>query len=173
MKRITSTKLAAWAPENDCRENFGLLIRRLIWASPIKVIKMLFPAGDNVNLPGFDGILQVSGSYLYIPDGESVWEWGASKDYEGKANEEYKKRTYVLTKKEKSTLTFVFVTPYVWSDKGDWVKTKKKEKAWKDIRVIDGLILEEWIERLPAVSSWLAKFLNLPQGNALPLDRFW
>lgn len=93
MKRITSTQFSIWAPENNCRDNFGLLLRRLINASPVEIINMLFPAGENVNLPGYDGSLHIKGSYLYIPDGESVWEWGTGKDFQDKATGEYTKRT--------------------------------------------------------------------------------
>ena len=173
MKYITSTNLATWAPERDCQENFPLLVRRLIRASPVEVHKMLFPVGDNVILPGYDGTLEMKGTYQHIPDGNSIWEIGTGKDYEVKANKDFAKRATALTDAEKSGLTFVFVTPLVWKDKDVWIDKKKLNSTWKDIRVIDGLQLEEWIETLPAIGSWLSKFLNLPQGNTLPLDEYW
>ncbi|MEJ7739861.1 MAG: hypothetical protein WKF97_20735 [Chitinophagaceae bacterium] len=173
MKHITSTNLANWAPKRDCQENFPLLIRRLIRSSPVQIVKMLFPAGDNVILPGFDGTLQVNECSLYIPAGESKWEIGTGRDYKDKFNQDYTKRTGNLSSDVRSELSFVFATPYVWADKEQLLNKKREEHAWKDIVIIDGQVLEEWIDSLPPVSSWLAKFLNLPQGYTLPLDQFW
>jgi hypothetical protein len=59
MQRITSTDLENWASTRDCQEHLPLFVRKLIRASPIKILNILFPAGDNVILPGYDGILEV------------------------------------------------------------------------------------------------------------------
>ena len=52
----------------------------------------------------------------------------------------------------------VFVTPRTWpTDKlQDWLKKKKDLGDWKDVRVIDGVALEDWLERNPAVAARLA-----------------
>lgn len=173
MKYITSSNLAIWAKDRECQGNFPLLIRRLIQASPIQILNMQFPARSNVNLPGYDGTLEISGTYLYIPNGKSVWEMGSGQDPEKKANKDFDKRTNKLSEIEKAKQHYVFVTPYIWIGKEDWIKSKFAASKWKGITVIDGLKLEEWLETLPSVGSWLSKILSLPQGNTLPLDQFW
>ncbi|MCB0539886.1 MAG: hypothetical protein KDE33_20385, partial [Bacteroidetes bacterium] len=47
---------------------------------------------------------------------------------------------------------------------------------WKDIRVINSEILEEWIEIAPTVGAWLAKkeyIGNYPSEGIQPTDDFW
>jgi hypothetical protein len=173
MQRITSTDLEAWAPKRDCQEHLPLLVRRLIRATALNVLKMLFPAGDNVILPGYDGILEVENGTDHIPSGKSVWEIGTGKEPRGKAASDYKTRTEEVTDINLSETTFVFVTPRVWTGKEEWAKQKREEEKWKDVRVVDGRILEEWLELLPSVGAWLAKFLSTPFANILPIEEFW
>jgi hypothetical protein len=90
MRRITSTDLENWAPTRDCQEHLPLFVRKLIRASPVTVLKMLFPAGDNVILPGYDGTLEVMEGTEYIPSGKSVWEVGSGKEFKEKADRDYK-----------------------------------------------------------------------------------
>lgn len=57
--------------------------------------------------------------------------------------------------------------------KNEWINKKIKLSKWKNIFVIDGLVLEEWIEQLPSVGFWLTKFLQIPSGNIFSLEQFW
>jgi len=173
MKRITSTDLTNWAPRRSCQDHLPLLIRKLIRASNVEVLKLLIPAGDNVILPGFDGSVEVATGTEYIPSGKSVWEIGSDKVIGKKANEEFNKRTNNIEDSEIADKAFVFVTPRVWTQKNDWLKKKKELGKWKDVWVIDGQVLEEWIEQQPSVGFWLAKFLEHPLGNVLALDQYW
>ncbi len=51
---------------------------------------------------------------------------------------------------------------------------KKKERIWKDVKVINSEILEEWIEIAPTVGSWLAKHIGrFPDKGIQPTDDFW
>ena len=109
---------------------------------------------------------------IYLTENQ-FGEMGSGKEPEKKANEDFDKRTLALTDKEKTELSFVFCTPYIWTDKEDWVKSKLTATTWKAIKVVDGLELEEWLETLPSVGRWLAKELSLTQGHTLPLDQFW
>jgi hypothetical protein len=173
MLRITSTDLKNWAPARDCQEHLPLLVRRLIRASVVNIQKILIPAGDNVILPGFDGTVELITGTEYVPSGISVWELGSNKDYKDKAEGEFKKRSTTINRADAANTTFVFVTPYVWSDKDTWVKEKDQAGIWKKVEVIDGQVLEEWIEQCPGVGNWLAKFLHLPLGNIQPLVQYW
>lgn len=173
MQRITSTDLETWAPERDCQEHLPLLVRRLIRASPVNVLQMFFPAGDNVILPGYDGTLEVLEGTDHIPSGKSVWEIGSGKEPKAKAERDYKTRTKEVNDTDFVETTFVFVTPRVWSGKEEWAKQKREKEKWKDVQVIDGRVLEEWLEILPSVSAWLAKFLSNSFANVQPLEEFW
>lgn len=173
MKRITSTDLTNWAPTRSCQEHLPLLIRKLIRASNVEVLNLLIPSGDNVILPGFDGTVEVTTGTEYIPSGKSVWEIGSDKAIGEKANEEFNKRTNNIEDSEIAEKAFVFVTPRVWTKKTYWLKKKKELCKWKDVQVIDGQVLEEWIEQQPSVGFWLAKFLEHPLGNVLALDQYW
>ena len=128
MKRITSTDLSNWAPTRDCQEHLPLLIRRLIRASPVTINKILIPAGDNVILPGYDGTVKVENGTEYIPGGSSIWEMGSGRDFKDKAEKDYKKRSNEMDSIEAANTTFVFVAPYVWSDKDAWINGKEDKK---------------------------------------------
>ena len=76
MRWINSTDLKLWAPRRDCQENLPLLVRRLIRAHVTKIKNIKFPAGDNILIGGWDGILESDDENEYIPKGISVWEVG-------------------------------------------------------------------------------------------------
>jgi len=173
MKWITSTDLKRWAPERDCQENLPLLIRKLIRATSTKISKILFPAGDNILISGWDGILETTERTEYIPEGISLWEFGATNDKKGKAEREFNKRSLESLGYDKAASTFVFVTPHIWSNKEDWIQEKKQFNIWKDIVVYDAEYLEEWIEIAPAVGAWLAKHLGKYPESVQPTDDFW
>ena len=172
MKWITSTDLNNWAPARDCQENMPLLIRKLLRAEGNNIVQLFFPAGDNIVFSGWDGTLKSSNLTEYIPNGFSVWEIGCRKDFKAKAEEDYKTRTAKPKDVDPSITTFVFVTPYMWSTKDEWIKEKMGEGIWSDIRVYDGQVLEHWIELHTAVGAWLSKYLE-KYPDVLPLDDFW
>lgn len=173
MRRITSTDLTNWAPSRDCQGHLPLLIRKLIRASNVIITKILIPVGDNVNLPGYDGTLEVIKGTEYIPEGLSVWEIGSGRDFKAKAERDYTTRTDNIDIAEAAKASFIFVTPYVWTDKDTWIKGKEEKKIWKNVSVIDGLNIEDWLEQLPIVGAWLAKHLQVPFANIQPLESFW
>ncbi len=171
---IDSTDLKLWAPRRDCQEKLPLLIRKLIRAHTTSIKNIKFPSGDNILLGGWDGILESDEENEYIPKGISVWEFGANKDKKSKANEDLNKRTQNPLGINCKDATYVFVTPYIWQDKEHWCKEKIDEGNWKDVRIYDGEILEEWLELSPAVGAWLAKIIGkFPQENVQPTEDFW
>lgn len=114
----------------------------------------------------------------YIPADQSVWEFGTSQDYVGKANEDYRARTDNPGAVAPSQTAFVFVTPRRWRrpdlpvDK--WVADKLAENVWKEIRVIDGVALEEWLADQAAVGLRLARRIGIaPPEGAQSADQFW
>lgn len=120
------------------------------------------PIGSATFLRGWDGLVNSTASHHFIPQGRSGWEFGARNDFENKANEDYTKRTNEVPDAEKSQMSFVFVTPYYWGKKDEWVNTKKSEGKWKDIFVYDSVSLAQWILQLPIVTTWFAQKIGLP-----------
>ena len=170
---ITENKLHSWVVSNS-REAEGLIVElvwRLVAASCPKPLERRFPLGDSIGQQGPDGILNViSGCNPYIPDGHSHWEIGTGKGARAKATSDYKGLTTDLNtavpEAVRANSSFVFVTPlsgrndwkYTWKreDQASWIKMRRDKNEWKDIRVIDGTRLTEWVYQFPAVGIWLA-----------------
>ncbi|PYX07484.1 MAG: XRE family transcriptional regulator, partial [Acidobacteria bacterium] len=155
MKWITADDLARWAKTLSAQSDLPALIKDLVRASATDIRAFRFPAGDSAQIPGWDGRLNSLSSSLYVPEGDSVWEMGTSADYLGKANGDYTKRTANPGAVDPAVTTFIFVTPHRWVHTimsiDAWRKERLAEDLWKDVRAIDGAMLEDWIEQCPAV----------------------
>lgn len=174
MKWIDSTDISSWANRRDCQETLPLLVRKLIRATSGSIKNIKFPAGDNVLIGGWDGILELSEESEYLPLGTSLWEFGANKDVKGKADDDYEKRTLNPLGYTPEDSTYIFVTPRLWSKNNDWVEEKKLEGKWKDIKVINAEVLEEWIDEAPTVGAWFARHIGkLPSNGIQSTDDFW
>lgn len=174
MKWIDSTDLRNWAGRRDCQETLPLLARKLIRSTSDTIKSIKFPSGESVLFSGWDGILEVTEGTEYLPVGISLWEFGSSKDPKGKADYEYTKRIANPLGYNPAESTFIFVTPRLWQNGADWVTEKMKDGIWKDIKVYNCEILEEWIEVAPTVGAWLAKHIGkYPEGGIQPADDFW
>lgn len=175
MKWVDSTDIIHWADTRDCQGALPELIRRLIRATVISINKINFPSGENVQLEGWDGILELADGTEYIPRGISAWEFGASKPVKKKADSDYEKRTQDALGIDPSGSTYVFVTPRRWKGAAGWVKNRMSEKVWKEIRVIDAVILEEWLEIAPAVALWFASehLHKVPEKAVMAAEHFW
>jgi len=132
-------------------------------------------------MPGltFDGLLTAVGLLPYVPDGNSVWEFGASRDYVQKANNDYRSRTDNPGTITLSDTTFVFATPRRWTRidpaKDAWEREKASEGKWKDVRVLDGISLEHWLGQNEAVASRVAREVLrlIPVTGARSTSEFW
>jgi hypothetical protein len=122
MKRIISKDLIRWATERDGHEHLPLLTRKLIKRQCPGVLKIQFPAGDNIALSGWDGKLYSNEASLNVPLGSSVWEIGCRKDYKEKLEEDYCKRTANPKGVDPAHTTYVGVTLYAFNDKDQWIE---------------------------------------------------
>ncbi|WP_431047910.1 hypothetical protein [Roseateles sp. L2-2] len=178
MKWITASQLEAWADTAASELLLPLLLRDLITASARNISDIRFPSGDVGRIPGFDGTLKSDGAPLFVPEGSAVWELGTGNKPVEKANGDYGTRTASTSDEERGKTTFVFVTPRTLRGTitpHTWVEVRRKEGGWKDVRFIDGVTLEEWLSRAPAVAShWAKTHLNLvPPRGAKSSDEFW
>jgi hypothetical protein len=172
MKWITAIDLERWADTLDSRNQLSLLVSNLIRASASKIADFRFPTGDSAQIPGYDGRLIAEEAAPYVPGGESVWEFGTDKDYHGKANEDYKKRSASPGDLTPSQTTFVFVTARRWTSSKtsieNWRKERRDEGIWRDVRVIDAVDLENWLLLNPGVAAQAVR--ELPSLGLFPKE---
>jgi hypothetical protein len=179
MKWIFVPHLEMWANTTGSRTRLSELVSALVRATASDLNSFRFPSGDSAQAPGYDGSLEAKGVPPYIPDGKSVWEFGTSSDYLSKANEDYENRSTHPRSAVPQQTTFVFVTPRHWKrhqpSLEEWQDEKTAQGPWKEVRVIDGVALEHWLDQYDAVATWAAyKIFNLrPGSGARSTDEFW
>ena len=170
MVSITENQLDEWVRGN-ARDAQGLIVElvwRLVAASCPRPKERRFPLGDSINQHGPDGLLDVGlGFDPFVPEGRSFWEIGTSVKAAEKATSDYNDLVSQVPENARVESTFVFVTPlsgrrdweYTWKDdaKGKWLDKRRARREWRDVRVIDGTILIDWIAHFPPVGLWLAR----------------
>jgi hypothetical protein len=182
MRWVTASDLETWAQTRIIsRVELAKVVSDLVRASVADIATMRFPSGDKGQVRGFDGHLICSTAALNVPEGVSYWEFGTNKNYEDKANKDFNKRSTEASEDEQSNTTYVFVSPWTWDSSNannkleDWVSRAKSKSKWKDVRYIDGSMLETWLDHCPAVAAWHAKetFGLRPQDGIRSTDEFW
>lgn len=171
MRLVQTTDLAHWSDTKFSEGRLPYFLKQLIGAT-VKPDQLRFPSGDAISMPGFDGMLVVSGEgHQYVPKGISVWESGTEKKPLGKADRDYDKRT---AKFADAQTTFVFVTSRKWSSKEKWLKERREEGKWKDVVALDAVELQDWIEFCPAVNLQFASELKIvPEEGLQFIDQAW
>lgn len=173
--KIDGSDLEAWAQRMDSRSLLPELIRRLIHGTiPLSDIGLIdFPSGEGVGKHGVDGRVIVRESHAFVPPGASVWEMGVSKDFKGKANDDYEaRRNNPGPGIDPKQTTFVFVTPRRWNNHEEWATEKRKDGLWADVRVLDADSLEQWLDQARAARAWLGPRLGKAPA-AFELEDWW
>ncbi|AMS32774.1 hypothetical protein AEM42_10990 [Betaproteobacteria bacterium UKL13-2] len=169
---LTENQLDTWVRGN-AREAQGVIVElvwRLVAASSPRPKERRFPLGDSIGQHGPDGVLDVDYSFdPFVPEGRSFWEIGTGEKPGDKATEDYDGLVSGIPKDERVQSTFVFVTPisgrrsfpHTWKDKAQasWLRKRRKESEWLDVRIIDGTKLIDWIRQFPPVEVWLANII--------------
>jgi hypothetical protein len=122
---------------------------------------------------GWDGVLFAKIVKSPVPDGVSVWEFGASNDMRGKATADFEKRTEDPLGVVPASATFVFVTPRRWQQKVEWSADRTAKGCWRDVVVLDADDLETWLDQTPAVAAWFARLIGKQPEGVEALDSFW
>ena len=166
MRWVEAHDLAQWGGTRDGQAKLPELISRLILAVYGPAAALRFPSDDSIQYAGWDGVCDVPGESTYIPAGKSVWEMGAQKSRIGaKAQGDYDKRTAAPQGVDPSQTCFIFFTPQRWPKKDAWAAERRAEGVWRDVRVIDGDMLVNWLDLYPGVAGWLAVRVNRrPEG---------
>lgn len=148
---ITSTHLAQWSDKREAQGMLSILVRKLVSATSHITI-LAIPGGDSVNLPGWNGVIDVAEGNPWVPNGISFWELGISKDPVSKANTDFKKRLEQMLPSEAAGATFVFVTSCRWAGKNTWQEAARKRNVWANVLVWDADDLEAWLEASPSAA---------------------
>ncbi len=167
--------LTQWADTQDARHQLPSLLRKLVRATvPRDHIRIVnFPAGEQVQRPGLDGLVEVTGGNEFVPEGTSIWEAGVTKDKKTKADADFRKRTEKTPSEQQRDRVFVFVTLRTWNKKDEWAEEKKRTSDWKDVIVLDANDLEHWLDQAPAVDVWLSTLMGRRPSGVIDLDRHW
>jgi hypothetical protein len=170
-----ATDLVEWSKRRDAQEDLPRIVRRLIDVTVDGVRRMSFRAGEGIQLGGWDGRLLVDAGNAFVPPGESVWEMGTTANSTIKADEDYAKRTKSPGPDvDPSKTTFVFVTSRRFAHKDEWSAARRRERRWKDVRVIDADDLETWLESAPSVHLWLSARIGVfPDSGAQDMENWF
>ncbi|GAB4182456.1 MAG: HigA family addiction module antitoxin [Wenzhouxiangellaceae bacterium] len=171
--QIHASQIEAWADRIETRSLLAALIRRLVISTTEAIIRIDFPAFDNSQTPGWDGLVESNSTTPWVPSGTSGWEFGCDKEAGSKANKDYHSRTKSIAHEERSKTTFIFVTPRKWPGKAAWVKKKNTNCQWKEVRAYDAGDLEQWLEQSISAQVWLAEHLGIPNLSAQSLGSYW
>ena len=170
---IKAHRIEQWAETRPAREDLPALLRRLVYATGEKLVLNDFPAFDNAERPGWDGIVEAETPTPSIPEGKSGWELGCSATPGRKAQQDYATRVKSVPPEVRRGMTFVFVTPRNWPGKREWAKEKADHGEWKDVRAYDASDLEQWLEQSAETQIWFAERLGIWGDGYRSLDRCW
>ena len=170
---IRSADIDLWSRRIDARHKLAALLRGLVHTTGYEFTRVDFPAFDNAERPGWDGVVETSAPTPWIPDGHSGWEFGCDQNAKRKADKDYNARLTSVPMRKRREMTFVFVTPCNWPRKDRWAKDKAILGEWKDVRAYDASDLEQWLEQSAQMQVWLAEQIGIPVSGYRSLGRCW
>jgi len=126
-----------------------------------ELVELWFRDGSQVGLPAEDGITNVIGVHVEVPEGRATWEVSVDSRYEDKADSDFNKRLPGADLKK----SYVAALPFPWSSKEQWAQKKTALGKWREVRVFDassiGTIVDaSTVNAMPA----LEYFQLLPSG---------
>lgn len=169
--QIKGADITRWATTGITpRQRLAVFIRTLVNSTGIGLTKVEFPGNDDSERSGWDGEVTATQATPWVPSGHSGWEFGVTEDIKGKADGDFAKSVKAISPKQRSEMTFVFVTPRSWAGKEAWVKAHNAKGLWKDVRAYDSSNLEEWLEQSIAGQTWFAHETRQDASGAISLD---
>ena len=165
---VQASDLSRYADTRDSQGVIPELVYLLVRQSVPNAISCRIPYGNAVNQPGWDGIVECEDGYPpFVPRGKSYWEIGTGANPQSKATDDFNKRTAEINDAERADYSFVFVTPRSSMSEG-WNESKqkkwldeRKDAGWKNIRIIDGVKIADWLREFPALGHWMAKKVGI------------
>ena len=88
MRIVTAHYLKRWAETLpiDAEAETAELIRSLVRASCPGLDYYRFPGGNASRTHGWDGVTDLKEGVTFVPEGRTIWEFGAGAGYTAKAN---------------------------------------------------------------------------------------
>ncbi len=176
MKLVTRDDIERWAETSFSKGDLPYLISRLVRATtPMSTIAD-FPTGSALFVGGWDGTVTCQEDTAFVPKAISLYEFGTEANPKGKADKDYDKRKKDTLGYTPNECVFTFVTPRFWKFKDKWIKAKKAEGFWKDIKVYDSSNLEQWLDIALATSRWFSAqpgVESYPFDGIMTADEFW
>ena len=178
MAFLTTGDLHSWANQKEAADLLPAWIERTVKAGLESYDEMRFLKGAFNNLPGIDG--RVRGAKVreefrqFIPEGDSIWEFSVKATSKSKVKGDAKKRIESEPGWTPETTTIVFVTPRGISKVTDLKKELERKAKWKEVRIIDGQSLFDWLNLCPIEAlSWAAAIHGVDTGGLKTLDTTW
>ena len=183
---LTENQLDNWVRSESIksRSRIPTLISDLVARSCPNALERRFPAGDSSDQPGCDGFLRdQNGCLPFVPTGDSCWEIGTGPALK-KATDDYRCRTKNTPEDVRHNATLILVNPRSsakeWraaqgrDAKEEWLARRKKKNEWKDIKIIDGSIIIDWLTEHPDIGRQLAhEVLGLPRHGIETIEERW
>lgn len=171
---ITANDIEDWANHNiRARSRLSVFLRTLVNSTGVGLTKVDFPGNDDSERPGWDGVTIAFEGTPWIPEGQSGWEFGCNKEPKSKADGDYSKSIKLISKADRANIIFIFITPWRWPGKAQWVEKRITEGQWKDIRAYDAIDLEQWLEQSVAGQTWFANETKRIAAGTRSLDQCW
>jgi hypothetical protein len=183
---VSENQLDEWTRGNS-RDAQGLIVElvwRLIAASSPNPKQRRFPLGDSIGQTGPDGVLDTDfGFDPFVPEGRSFWEIGTGLNAGAKATSDYDDLVAAVPEEVRRQSAFVFVTPlsgrrdwpHTWKEhaQASWLEERRRRNDWRDVRVIDGTGLIDWLRHFLSVELWLSKKMGLPAQHIETPEQRW
>jgi len=170
---LSSNDLVAWAETLDARYALPLLIRALVRVTAKSAGAVDFPAREDTQRPGWDGVVENPTRTTYVPAGTSVWELSTEARPQAKADRDYEKRTQNALGYQPGKATLVMVTLRRWPQKKQWALAKEQQGTWARVVALDATDIEQWLELAPEVAIWLATRMGRRPTGVQSLENFW
>ncbi len=128
MNLITATQLNQWADSIESRHLLPELVKKLVYATKIDLIRVEIPTHEQVQYSGWDGVVDSTNRDQFLPSGICLMEMGTNKDVKAKADSDYEKRSNDSLGYDKKHGNFIFITPRDWSGARDWEQKRNNEQ---------------------------------------------
>lgn len=169
----SSKDLSSWADTINARYALPQLVRMLVRATGDPTASVDFPAQEDVQRRGWDGIVESRSRSRYVPAGCSAWELSTESNPEAKADRDYQKRSIDPLGLVPRKTTYITITARKWSGKRQWAEERSKERTWRRVVAYDATDLEQWLELAPDVAVGFATKIGLRPQGVQSLGEFW
>jgi hypothetical protein len=119
----------------------------------------------------------------FVPAGKSFWEIRTGLNASVKATSDYDNLAATSPEEERLKSAFTFVTPlsgrrdwpHTWKEsaQASWLEERRQRNDWREIHVIDGTVLVDWLRHFPSVELWLAQKMGFPIQGLETLEQRW